>query len=193
MKNLEKTTLYLEQGMLTGEVEVLNKNELKNIVESLDFKELGHKAFNLARMNEGRTGQVFGKIDATDGEVSVYFEEMAIILRRSLDTNVELFAINVDDTEMYGAEELRDIIVTVCEQKVLDYYDDIFEKYDEQESWYFDTGEVLDKTLEYFNLNKKDVMEEYYEIIDENALDYLINESAIDERIEEFYSNEVEK
>jgi len=94
---------------------------------------------------------------------------------------------------MYGAEELRDIIVTVCEQKVLDYYDDIFEKYDEQESWYFDTGEVLDKTLEYFNLNKKDVMEEYYEIIDENALDYLINESAIDERIEEFYSNEVEK
>ena len=61
---------------------------------------------------------------------------------------------------------------------------------------YADMGierDIFEHTIEHFNLNEDELIKEYCLSIEEDVLNEATKGYAIDERIKELYSNEVEK
>ena len=53
--------------------------------------------------------------------------------------------------------------------------------------------DIFERTIEHFNLNEDELIKEYCLSIEEDTLNEATKGYAIDERIKELYSNEVEK
>lgn len=202
MKNQNKTTLHSGANILgwimEEDVEILSKEELKGIIDNIryDYSDELHEAFEIARGRVGTQGEsIKAEIDVTTGDIYITHCKHASSNEFDLDKYLLLFTIKISDEARYNIDNYIYVLEYGCEKEVVDFYKENLQK-ELKMNKYADMGierDIFEHTIEHFNLNEDELIKEYCLSIEEDVLNEATKGYAIDERIKELYSNEVEK
>lgn len=196
VKVLLKTVEINHYNEREDEIEVLEKDALKDIIDNLDLEKISHEAFNEAR-GRSISGSVDVEIDARDGEICISFSQSNSMTIGYYDTYIRLFSIRTGNGigDDYKSPELDIYLFTKDEH--IAYYKELEERNyrienGEEDGEILSESEIKDAVIEKFNLDEDELLEEYFEVIDAENVDWLLDTDEINRQIEELYSHVVE-
>lgn len=196
VKVLLKTVEINHYNEREDEIEVLEKDALKDIIDNLDLEKISHEAFNEAR-GRSISGSVDVEIDARDGEICISFSQSNSMTIGYYDTYIRLFSIRTGNGigDDYKSPELDIYLFT--EDEHIAYYKELEERNyrienGEEDGEILSESEIKDAVIEKFNLDEDELLEEYFEVIDAENVDWLLDTDEINRQIEELYSHVVE-
>lgn len=178
------------------EIEVLDKDTLKDIIGNLDINEISHEAFDKAR-GYSMSGSIDVDIDARDGEVSIGFSQSGSMTIGYYDTYINLFSIKtgdgIGDDYKYPSDDKN----LFTENEHIAYYEELEERNsriedEEEDGEILADYEIKDAVIEKFDLDESELLEEYFKMIDSENVEFLYDIDRVNEQIEELYSHIVE-
>lgn len=194
MVNLLLTTEELNKdNERASEIEVLNKEELKAIIDDIDISKTAHEAYDIAR-GYSLSGYIEVDIDARDGEICMSFRESGNINVGYFNTFINLFNIEtgdgIGDEYKYPEHE----IYLFTEDEHIEYFEELEERNyrirnKEEDGEILNEYEIADMVAEKFNLDKDELLEEYYKLTDSENVEW--DDDRINEQIEELYSHQI--
>lgn len=178
------------------EIEVLDKDTLKDIIGSLDINEISHEAFDKAR-GYSMSGSIDVDIDARDGEVSIGFSQSGSMTIGYYDTYINLFSIKtgdgIGDDYKYPSDDKN----LFTENEHIAYYEELEDRNsriedEEEDGEILADYEIKDAVIEKFDLDESELLEEYFKMIDSENVEFLYDIDRVNEQIEELYSHIIE-
>lgn len=197
VKVLLKTVEINPADEWEDEIEVLDRETLEEIIDNLDLEKISHEAFNEARSYGSVSGSVDVEINARDGEVCISFSHNNQMTIGYYNTYIRLFSIETGSGvgDDYKSPELDIYLFT--EDEHIAYYKELKERNDrilngEEDGDIILEYKIKDAVIEKFNLDEDELLEEYFEVIDAENVDWLLDTDEINRQIEELYSHVVE-
>lgn len=196
VKVLLKTVEINHYNEREDEIEVLDRETLEDIIDNLDMEKISHEAFNEAR-GHSMSGSIDVEIDARDGEVSIGFSQSNSMTIGYYDTYIRLFSIRTGDGIGDDYKYPNDDKDLFTENEHIAYYEELEERNsriedEEEDGEILADYEIKDAVIEKFNLDEDELLEEYFEVIDAENVDWLLDTDEINRQIEELYSHVVE-
>ena len=197
VKLLLKTVELNEANEREDEIEVLDKDVLKDKIDNLDIDKISHEAFDKARGYYSMSGSIDVDIDARDGEVSIGFSQSGSMTIGYYNTYINLFSIKtgdgIGDDYKYPSDDKN----LFTENEHIAYYEELEDRNsriedEEEDGEILADYEIKDAVIEKFDLDESELLEEYFKMIDSENVEFLYDIDRVNEQIEELYSHIIE-